>query len=73
MKEIININIENEVISLIKDISFTCVPSWYGSTMRNLKMNILAPKVRQGHAPCPTIVWICGGAFRVVDNAVWLP
>ena len=36
-------------------------------------MDIIAPKVREGHIPCPAIVWICGGAYRVVDRSVWLP
>lgn len=73
MKRVIQKKVEHEVLSLIPNISYTCVPSWYGSTMRNLKMDIIAPKVREGHEKCPLILWICGGAFRVVDRSVWIP
>lgn len=73
MKEIISKNVKHEVLSFIPNISYSCVPSWYGSTMRDLKMDIIAPKQREGHEKCPLIVWFCGGAFRVVDRSVWLP
>lgn len=73
MKKTVNKQIEHEVLSLIPSISYSCIPSWYGSTMRNLKMDIIAPKVREGHEKCPLIIWICGGAFRVVDRSVWIP
>ena len=36
-------------------------------------MDLIIPKQRNGHAPCPVIVWICGGAYMVVDHAVWMP
>lgn len=73
MKQTLSVELDHEVLSLITNISFSCVPAWYGATMRNLKMNVIAPKVREGHEPCPAIIWICGGAYRVVDNAVWMP
>lgn len=65
--------IEHEVYSLIPDIAYASVPSWYGSTRRNLKMDILAPKVREGHEKCPLAVWFCGGEFRLMDKSVWIP
>lgn len=64
---------EHEVLSLINDIAYACVPAWYGATRRVLNMSIACPKERENHAPMPLMVWICGGAFRVVDRAVWLP
>lgn len=73
MKQILTVKIEQEVLSLIPNIAFSNVPSWYGSTRRDLKMDLIAPKNREGHAPCPAVVWICGGAYRVVDRSVWLP
>lgn len=73
MKEVIKKNIEHEVLSLIPNITYSCVPSWYGSTMRDLKMDIIAPKQRDGHKKYPLVVWFCGGAYRVVDKSVWLP
>lgn len=73
MKKLIKKDITHEVLSFIPDITYACAPAWYGSTMRDLKMDIIAPKVRQGHEKCPLIVWFCGGAFRVMDKSVWLP
>lgn len=73
MKTVIKKDVKREVLSLITDISYSCVPAWYGCTMRNLKMDIITPKVRENHEKCPLVVWFCGGAFRVVDKSVWMP
>ncbi|MCI8556901.1 MAG: alpha/beta hydrolase [Lachnospiraceae bacterium] len=73
MEHMLNIQVKQEVLSLVSGISFSCVPAWYDSTMRDLKMDLIIPKHREGHAPCPAIVWVCGGAYRVVDRSVWVP
>ncbi len=73
MIETLKIEKKQEVLSLISGISFCTVPSWYGSTRRDLKMDLIVPKVREGHQPCPTIIWVCGGAFMVMDRSVWMP
>nr|WP_314464747.1 alpha/beta hydrolase [uncultured Clostridium sp.] len=73
MKKLIETKMDHEVLSLISDISYSCVPSWYGVTMRNLKMEVIAPKIRTADKKLPLIVWFCGGAYRVVDRVVWLP
>lgn len=36
-------------------------------------MDMIVPKAREGHQKLPAIVWVCGGAFRVVDRSVWVP
>ena len=64
---------KREVYSLITGVTYANVPSWYGATRRDLHMDLIVPKNRVGHAPCPCIVWFCGGAFRVMDRAVWMP
>lgn len=64
---------KREVLSLITGVTYANVPSWYGATRRDLHMDLIVPKNRVGHAPCPCIVWFCGGAFRVMDRAVWMP
>lgn len=69
----IQIKKEKEVLSLVTGLSFSTVPAWYGATMRNLKMDLIIPKNREGHTPCPAIVWVCGGSFMVVDRSTWLP
>lgn len=64
---------KREVLSLITGVTYANVPSWYGATRRDLHMDLIVPKNRVGHAPCPCIVWFCGGTFRVMDRAVWMP
>ena len=64
---------KREVLSLSTGVTYANVPSWYGATRRDLHMDLIVPKNRVGHAPCPCIVWFCGGAFRVMDRAVWMP
>ena len=73
MKKTLSIEAKQEVLSLISGVAFANVPSWYGATRRDLKMDILAPKVRENAAPRPALVWICGGAYMVVDRSVWVP
>lgn len=71
-KEII-VKEEHEVLSLINDVVFANVPAWYDATRKTLKMSIVCPKVKKDHEPMPLMVWVCGGAFRQVDRAVWVP
>lgn len=73
MMETINIARKQEVLSLVTNITFSNVPCWYDATRRDLHMDLIIPKQRNGHTPCPVIVWICGGAYMVVDHAVWMP
>lgn len=73
MKETLNIERKQEVLSLVTDIAFANVPCWYDATRRDLHMDLIIPKQRTGHKPCPVIVWICGGAYMVVDHSVWMP
>ncbi len=49
MEKLLKIKKKQEVLSLINDIAFSCVPAWYGATMDNLKMSIICPKVRENH------------------------
>ncbi|MCI8526634.1 MAG: alpha/beta hydrolase [Oscillospiraceae bacterium] len=73
MQETLQIERKHEVLSLVTNVAFSNVPSWYGSTRRDLCMDLLVPKFRESHAPCPCIVWVCGGAYMVVDRSVWIP
>ena len=64
---------KREVLSLIPNVSFSNVPCWYDASRRDLKMDLIVPKNRTGHPACLAVVWICGGAYRVVNRSVWLP
>lgn len=73
MKMSIKIKKTKEVLSFITDIAFTNVSCWYDAARRDLHMDLIVPKNRQGHAKCPAVIWICGGAFMVINHSVWLP
>ncbi|MDE6517830.1 MAG: alpha/beta hydrolase, partial [Acetatifactor sp.] len=73
MKTSIKIKKTKEVLSLITSIAFSNVPCWYDAARRDLHMDLIIPKNRQGHVKCPVVIWICGGAYMVVDHSVWMP
>ena len=73
MEKTIKITCEQEAYALIDDITYTHVPFWYGETERPLRLSLLLPKHKEDHRPLPLIVWLCGGAFRVMDRNVWIP
>ena len=73
MRKQLHIVKNREVLSLITNVTFSNVSCWYDASRRDLKMDVIAPKNRAAHPACPAIVWICGGAYRVVNRSVWLP
>ena len=73
MRKQLCIEKKREALSLITDVTFSGVPCWYDASRRDLKMDLIVPKNRKDHPAWPAIVWICGGAYRVVNRAVWLP
>lgn len=73
MKRDIKIAFTTEALSLVTGISYCMVPHWYKRTYINLTMNLLLPKHIQGHAKQPCLLFLCGGAYSVVDDAIWLP
>ena len=73
MKKTLRIAPEREALTLIAGMTYGRAPSWYGFTREDLKMDIVLPKHLEGHAPMPAILWLCGGAFCVVDRSVWMP
>lgn len=73
MKKELSVKLEKEVLSLVTDITFSCVPDWYNSIFTDLKMNLIIPKHRENHKGMPAILWLCGGAYSVVSNSAWMP
>lgn len=73
MREYLAVEKKREALSLITAVTYANVESWYGATRRDLHMDLIVPKNRENHRPLPTIVWFCGGAFRVMDRSVWMP
>lgn len=73
MKKTIQVELKQEALTLMTNVTFARVPSWYGFTTEDLKMDIIVPKHRQDHKLLPAVLWFCGGAFCVVDKSVWMP
>lgn len=73
MKKKIQINTVQESWSLVNNITYATVPAWYGATYQDLKCSICMPKVRVLDKKYPLLIWICGGAFKVMDKDVWWP
>ena len=73
MKQLINVEKKQETLSLITQIAYANVSSWYNCSRRDLYMDLIVPKNMEGHEKMPAIVWVCGGAFRVADRSVWIP
>ena len=73
MKQTLSIDLTYETLVLAEDITYSRVGDWYDATWQELKLDIICPKFREGHASQPCIVWICGGAFITERKDVWLP
>ena len=58
MKTVLNKEIKQETLSLINDITYTQVESWFGGTYRDLKMTVICPKNITNHEKMPTILWL---------------
>lgn len=72
MKKELRIKTRQRCWSLVSNITYASVPSWYGATFRDLKFSVCMPKVR-GNERYPLLIWLCGGAFKVMDTEVWWP
>lgn len=72
MKQELKIEKKEICWSLVTDITYCSVPAWYGATFRDLKCSICMPKIRTGEK-YPLLIWICGGAFKVMNKDVWWP
>lgn len=73
MRKEIKIETRQEVLSLVTDVPYSIVPDWYNGTYRTLKMNLIIPKHREQHAAQPCLLFLCGGAFAVVNGSIWMP
>ena len=73
MKNDLRVPVRREVLAMAAGITYSVVPDWYDATCRNLTMNLIFPKYPLGHAPQPCLLFLCGGAYSVVNSAVWLP
>ncbi len=70
MKEQIEIKGRAPQYTTITGVTFLQVDTWFGHTRKDLKMDIIYPEDKTRSYPC--IVWICGGAWLLMDKSAHL-
>lgn len=70
MKETLNIAVKVPQYTVTTGIAFSQVDAWYGHTRRDLKLDLIYPEDSTKKYPC--IVWICGGAWLMLDRSAHL-
>lgn len=73
MKRTLKVERKQECWSLVTGMTYARVPAWYGASVKNLRMSVLMPKHRNENEKLPLLIWLCGGAFQVMDPDVWIP
>lgn len=70
MRRKIEIRVEEPQYTVITGLTFAQVDTWFDHTRKDLKMDIIYPEDSAKEYPC--IVWICGGAWRIMDRSAHL-
>lgn len=70
MRQKINVPIERIQIGLLPDIVYAQKPFWFGHSTRSLKLSLLKPR---SDRPLPLIIWVCGGAWVMMEKSYHLP
>lgn len=70
MKERLKIKVDTPQFFVVTGVAFAQVDTWFGHTRRDLKMDIIYPEDADRQYPC--VVWICGGAWRLMDRSAHL-
>lgn len=73
MKQHLQITLDHEPLAWINGVVYSNRPAWYNVTARALHMDLIVPKERPHHAPQPAVLFLCGGAYMVMDRSIWLP
>ena len=70
MKKKIQIQEKEPQYSVVTGITFAQVDAWFGHTRQDLKLDLIYPEDKTKKYPC--IVWICGGAWLLMDRSAHL-
>lgn len=70
MRETIHVNVRAPQYVVDTNVTFAQVPDWFGHTTKDLKMDIIYPEQKDKKSPC--IVWICGGAWKLMERSAHL-
>ena len=67
-KQTLKLEIEKPQYITVSDLTYAQVDSWFGHCRRDLKLDIIYPDAQDG-ATYPCILWICGGAWLMMDKS----
>lgn len=67
MKFEMNLKIEKPRYFTVSDITYAQVDAWFGHTTRDLKLDLIYPKLK--NKKCPCIMWFCGGGWIRLDKS----
>ena len=70
MRKVIQIQSKEPQYSVTTGITFAQIDAWFGHTRRDLKLDLIYPEDKTKKYPC--IVWICGGAWLLMDRSAHL-
>lgn len=73
MRRELEAKVTERVLTHMAGIPYKLTPHWYGATVRPLCLDLILPKDPERRRKLPVILWICGGAFAVMERCVWLP
>ena len=67
-KHTLKLEIEKPQYITVSDVTYAQVDSWFGHCRRDLKLDIIYPEAQDGRT-YPCILWICGGAWLMMDKS----
>ena len=67
-KHTLKLEIEKPQYITVNDVTYAQVDSWFGHCRRDLKLDIIYPEAQDGRT-YPCILWICGGAWLMMDKS----
>lgn len=70
MRRKIQIKCKSPQLITMTNLTYAQVDSWYGHCVRDLKLDIIYPEDNTKKYPC--VVWICGGAWLMLDKSAHL-
>ena len=67
MRRRIQVEAEKPQFCVTTGITFAQADAWFGNTVQDLKLDLIYPRDNTRKYPC--VVWICGGAWLMMDKS----
>lgn len=69
MKQLIKVEVKEPQYLVDTDVTYAQVDKWFGHMKQDLKLDIIYPEHAEKR---PCIVWICGGAWMIMEKSAHL-